>query len=71
MADLANEAVLAHRQAVSLQEAMGAAARRRDAAVAKAAYAGVPVTSLAARLGVNRQRVYAMIHAAKTAETKK
>ena len=71
MADPANEAVLAHRQAVSLQEAMGDAARRRDAAVAKAAAAGVPVTSLAARLGVNRQRVYAMIRAAKTANANK
>ena len=64
--ELAALAVGAHDKALGLQKALADAARRRDAAVAAAVDAGVSAASLAARLGVNRQRVYAMIRAAKS-----
>lgn len=54
------DAVAFHQQALAAREAMQAAARDRDVAVAAAVAAGVSSAELAAGMGVNKQRVSAM-----------
>lgn len=50
----------AHRAALDAQEAMRAAARKRDEAVREARAAGISAADLAEELGVNRHRIHAM-----------
>jgi len=54
----------AHRATLAAQASMHEASRRRDKAVQQARAAGIPVMALSAALGVNRQRIHAMIKAA-------
>lgn len=54
----------AHRAALTAQQAMREASRRRDKAVQAARAAGVPAAELASALGVNRHRIHAMLKAA-------
>jgi crotonobetainyl-CoA:carnitine CoA-transferase CaiB-like acyl-CoA transferase len=61
MTDPLSAAVAAHRAALAAQEAMRVKAHERDEAVQAARAAGVPAVELANSLGVNRQRIHAML----------
>lgn len=54
-------AVAAHKRALAAQKAMRAAARERDDAVQAARATGISAAELAEALGVNRQRIHAML----------
>jgi len=54
----------AHHAALAAQQSMHEASRRRDKAVQQARAAGIPVAQLKVALGVNRQRIHAMLKAA-------
>lgn len=64
MTDPLTAAQEAHRAALAAQATMHEASRRRDKAVQQARAAGIPAAALAAALGVNRQRIHAMLKAA-------
>lgn len=61
MPDHLAQAVTAHREALTAQQAMRDAAARREAAVKAAYESGTGVTELARALDVHRSRIYQML----------
>ena len=55
------DVITAHTDALEAQEAVQRAVTSRAESIRRAIESGVPVVELASALGVNRQRVYAML----------